>query len=1029
VIAFAANDGTATSAAANKNVTITAQNDAPVLTTPVSVNATEDVAFGFTAGNTISVTDVDSGAGTNFQATLAVSNGTISATPAAGLTIGGNGTNNVTLTGTVTVVNTALGTVTYTGNLNFNGTDTMSVNVTDNGQTGTGPVGTDSASITINVGAVNDPPVAQNKNFSAQAHMRINGLTGLLTGVTDPDDGTGTPPCSSTTFTVVSITPVTGGTVPSFDGTTGTFDFQPAAGFTGNATLNYVVEDTGCPGTAQSAPATITIAVSGPIIYFVKSAAVGTGDCTLGNECTLATAVTNIGANTGRHIFISDANTHTPGVAINLNSGGRIKGQGVTPPVDSDGVLTDNFDDLFDITPPTGTIARPGINLARPTIQNSTLTLHLNSHARGFNMAPNANGLVATGRTGLKVTDMSITSTSNNAAQWAVDLGTSSGEFTFGTITVSNPNAGSGVRFATTTSASPVTIGNISVQGGQGFNASSTGTTNFTLSNVSSTSGAAVTTTTTSSGDFTFGTVTSTTGTAVSVATATGDFIFTAINSNGAVEGVSVNGATGSFTVNGSGTTDGSGGTIQNGSGRGVEFISSNNITLRNMNLDNNATGGSDANCGDALGATTNASFITNATCEANLHLQTVTTVTLNNLNVTDSDAHGISGIAVNGLTMTDMLVELNGNEVGEDGVQFVNSSGTITVNGTNTFRDNAANQFEAQNGSGTVTYTISGSFFGLTNFPTTGAAEAPSPGATTANNGLQISASGTANMTASITGSTFDENYANGYLSDTFNSAAMTITVGTALSGNAFTNNGVPIEIVNASTGAMTYTLRNNTITNNTTITGTFATTAITAARSGAGSLMTGTIDDNVIGTQGGAVASGCFVTACVGISLPDSATSNANRYNITVTNNQIHHVQGGITSNIGGGGGSPTTSFVITGNTVGDPDAPAQDNAIHINSGTLPASTPQTCVEISGNTLNGAWGVGLNNDSLRLRHRGAAGSTFRVRNWDGLNGATPGLENFLESTNTFGGGFVDGFGFQLVGTNVFTGGAGACP
>ena len=41
-----------------------------------------------------------------------------------------------------------------------------------------------------------------------------------------------------------------------------------------------------------------------------------------------------------------------------------------------------------------------------------------------------------------------------------------------------------------------------------------------------------------------------------------------------------------------------------------------------------------------------------------------------------------------------------------------------------------------------------------------------------------------------------------------------------------------------------------------------------------------------------------------------------------------------------------------------------------------------PQTCVEISGNTMNGAWGA-LNGDSIRYRHRGAAGSMFRVRNF----------------------------------------------
>ena len=33
------------------------------------------------------------------------------------------------------------------------------------------------------------------------------------------------------------------------------------------------------------------------------------------------------------------------------------------------------------------------------------------------------------------------------------------------------------------------------------------------------------------------------------------------------------------------------------------------------------------------------------------------------------------------------------------------------------------------------------------------------------------------------------------------------------------------------------------------------------------------------------------------------------------------------------------------------------------------------------------------------------------------------------MTGINTFGAGTVDGFGFQLVAANVFTGGAAACP
>ena len=127
--------------------------------------------------------------------------------------------------------------------------------------------------------------------------------------------------------------------------------------------------------------------------------------------------------------------------------------------------------------------------------------------------------------------------------------------------------------------------------------------------------------------------------------------------------------------------------------------------------------------------ATTTGTFVTAAGCLSNIHLETVTTATLTRVTANDGDGHGISGYQVSNLTLTGVTVERNGNEVGEDGVQLVNSTGTVTVNGTSTFRDNASNQFEAQNGSGTASFAITGAFFGLTNFPTSGAAEAPSPG------------------------------------------------------------------------------------------------------------------------------------------------------------------------------------------------------------------------------------------------------------------------------------------------------------
>ncbi len=69
-------------------------------------------------------------------------------------------------------------------------------------------------------------------------------------------------------------------------------------------TFNYTVSDNGCPGTATSAPATITVNVSGPVIWFVNTAG-GAGNGTLFSPFnTLGGATTAMGSNTNQRIFV-----------------------------------------------------------------------------------------------------------------------------------------------------------------------------------------------------------------------------------------------------------------------------------------------------------------------------------------------------------------------------------------------------------------------------------------------------------------------------------------------------------------------------------------------------------------------------------------------------------------------------------------------------------------------------------------------------------------------------------------------------
>jgi hypothetical protein len=135
-------------------IIVQAVNDAPVNTVPGPRTVNEDTALSFTGASLISIQDIDAGAG-NVTTTLTASNGTINVTGGAGVT--NNGSKNVSVTGTVAQVNSILAGVTYTPDLNFNGSDQLTVSTNDNGNTGTGAL-TDVDTVNITISAINDAP-------------------------------------------------------------------------------------------------------------------------------------------------------------------------------------------------------------------------------------------------------------------------------------------------------------------------------------------------------------------------------------------------------------------------------------------------------------------------------------------------------------------------------------------------------------------------------------------------------------------------------------------------------------------------------------------------------------------------------------------------------------------------------------------------------------------------------------------------------------------------------------------------------
>jgi uncharacterized delta-60 repeat protein len=154
-ISFRVNDGAAQnnlSNVATRNVTVTAVNNAPQITVPPTApsgSKNTDIVI-----NGISVADIDGNSGVE-NLTLTVKNGTVRFVSLAGITVisGGNNTKTMTVQGSIAALTVALsgGNLIYHSNSIFTGSDTLSLTLNDNGNTGTGGAKSASGSLQIHV--------------------------------------------------------------------------------------------------------------------------------------------------------------------------------------------------------------------------------------------------------------------------------------------------------------------------------------------------------------------------------------------------------------------------------------------------------------------------------------------------------------------------------------------------------------------------------------------------------------------------------------------------------------------------------------------------------------------------------------------------------------------------------------------------------------------------------------------------------------------------------------------------------------
>ncbi len=213
---YQASDGLLNSATATVNITVTPVNDAPVAAND-SYTTAEDTTLTVIAASGVLINDTD----VEGEALTAI----LVSNPSHG---------SLTLN--------ADGSFTYTPAANYNGSDSFTYKPND------GTADGNTATVSINVTAVNDAPIAQNDSYSVNEDTQlIVSAPGVLTNDSDVDGNS---------LTAGVVTNPTHGTL-TLNGD-GSFNYSPNADYNGTDSFTYQATD----GSLNSSTATVTITVN-----------------------------------------------------------------------------------------------------------------------------------------------------------------------------------------------------------------------------------------------------------------------------------------------------------------------------------------------------------------------------------------------------------------------------------------------------------------------------------------------------------------------------------------------------------------------------------------------------------------------------------------------------------------------------------------------------------------------------------------------------------------------------------------------